>query len=173
MLQRAYNVRPEAFVFNVLAILEPEEVLPTEQRLLDIEHATPRMTFNVAKDALACMRGLKHTEEWKAAQSQWSKGNKSRRGMSGPWSKENPPPQLAKLIEKSKQPSEETRQKMRAAKVGKEPHNKGIHPSHCIRGHEMAGENLRIWIRENGSEKHICKACTAIRSKEYSIKSRR
>lgn len=173
MLQRAFSARPEAFRFNVLAILEPNEVLPTEQRLLDIEHKTPRMTFNVAKSAMACMTGLKHTEEWKSAQREWTKGNKSRSGMHGPWSKENPPPQLAKLIEKSKQPSIETRQKMSAAKVGKEPPNKGKHKTHCSNGHPLIGDNLRVYIRGHGSVKHICKQCSRDRSVKYLNKSRR
>lgn len=123
-LQRAWNkYGSESFVFRAIAILEECERLPTEQRLLDIEHSGK--TYNVSKDAVAWMKGRKHTDEWKEKAAKWRLGNKSKTGMPGPWSKENPPPSLQKLIAVSRNPSLETRAKMREARIGKPPANKG------------------------------------------------
>ena len=65
------------------------------------------------------MKGRKHSQETISAMSLSRIGNKSRTGLPSHWSKENPPPSLSALITASKNPSVETREKMRQAKLGK------------------------------------------------------
>lgn len=35
--------------------------------------------------------------------------------------------------------------------------------THCIRGHELSGDNLQIYIRKNGSKDRICTKCRKYR----------
>lgn len=157
-LQNAWNKYTEkSFIFKTIAILENYELLETEQRLLDIEHQGK--TYNVAKDAVAWMRGRKHSTKTKEEMSKSRIGNKSRTGVASHWSKDKKPPSLSKLLESSKNPSLETREKMRKAKLGIVPINKGIHSSLCRNGHIRTVENTYIYKKKNGGISHNCKIC--------------
>lgn len=158
-LQNAWNKYTEkAFVFKPIAILESYELLETEQRLLDIEHQG--RTYNVAKDAIAWMRGRKHSAETKEGMSKSRIGNKSRTGVASHWvgkklSKEH----IEKLVIAKTNPSKETREKMRLAKLGVVPINKGKHSSLCRNGHIRTEENTYIYKKKSGDISHNCKIC--------------
>jgi group I intron endonuclease len=153
-LQNAWDLYGEEFFeFNVLAILERCELLPTEQRLLNLEHQGE--TYNLAKNAEAPGTGISPSEETRQKLREKSMGNKHALGHSGAWSKENPPPNLAKLIEIGRNHSPETIKKISEAKKGKPSWNKGIRLEVCQRGHEFTPENTYI----TSSGKHNCKAC--------------
>lgn len=157
-LQRAWNKYGEfVFEFKTLAILEDCEILPTEQRLLDIEHSGE--TYNVAKDAVAWMKGRKHSKETIESMSKSRMGNKSRTGVPAHWSKDKKPPSLSKLLASSKNPSLETKEKMRQAKLGVVPINKGIHSSSCRNGHTRTEENTYIYKKKSGGISYNCKIC--------------
>lgn len=83
-LQRAWDkYGSENFKFKTLAILELSELLPTEQRLLDLEHLGN--TYNIAKDAVSWMKDRKHSDETKRRMSTSRLGNKSRTGVPSHW----------------------------------------------------------------------------------------
>jgi hypothetical protein len=150
LLQRAWNkYGVEKFAFRPLAILEECEILPTEQRLLDEEHQGK--TYNIAKDAIAIMKGRKHTVETIEGMRISRLGNKSRTGYPSHWSKDKKPPSLAKLIEVCKNPSAATREKMRLAKLA---------VTHCKNGHEYTEENTS-WVVASGKHNphRKCKTC--------------
>jgi group I intron endonuclease len=169
-LQRAWDKYGEnSFLFKPLALLEDCEIIPTEQRLLDIEHTGE--TYNIAKDAVAWMKGRKHSKETLEAMSKSRIGNKSRTGVFSHWSKDKPPPSLDKLIAACKNPSKETRKKMIDAKKGKPSPNKGIKTGRiawnfgmtnkfCKRGHEMT--NANVYIRPDRKTRS-CKLCNSLR----------
>jgi group I intron endonuclease len=160
-LQRAWNKYGEqAFKFKIVAILEKSELRATEQRFLNVEHKGD--TYNISKHPDAPMRGLKHKPETIQKMHLSRLGNKSRTGVPSHWSKEKPPPSLAALIAASKNPSKETRKKMSEARLGVSPANKGIHQTHCKRGHEMTEENTYSYIR-NDRFKYVCRACCKLR----------
>lgn len=76
-LQRSFNKHGEgSFSFKALLICEIEELNRYEQALLDAHHGTPGCA-NVAKDAEAPTRGLKHSEETKEKMSEtfWARWN--------------------------------------------------------------------------------------------------
>lgn len=169
-LQRAFILRKDGFIFRPLAYLEDCEVLPTEQRLLDIEHANSIGTFNIAKDATAAMKGRKHSPEWVAKSIEWKRGNKSRTGQpsnlkGGKHTEEHKlKNRLAKLFV-----SPETREKMRIAKIGYVPWNTGNRQSECLRGHQMTPENTYIAPSRN---RPACKECIKIRANAYQLRKR-
>lgn len=155
-LQRAYDKYGEdQFVFQFLAILEPEDRLPTEQRLLDLEHQGE--TYNIAKDAVAWMTGLKHTEEWKKAQGDRSRGNKYREGWPS-WCKGQTLSEehKAKLKAAKQNVSEETREKMRQKKLGTISPFRGVRNEFCRRGHAMTGTNV---YRGKNNDLYVCNQC--------------
>jgi group I intron endonuclease len=117
LLQRAWNkYGKDLFKLKPIAILEPSELISTEQRLLDLEHKGK--TYNIAKDAVACMRGLKHSKEWKEKSLTWTIGNKSKTGITSPWKgKKLSDEHKQKLKDAKQNVSEETRKKMRESKL--------------------------------------------------------
>ncbi len=48
-------------------------------------------------------------------------------------------------------------------------YNKGIHPSHCGRGHELSGENLRVVGKK---QQWKCRTCDNARAREYQRRRR-
>lgn len=69
-LQRSFNRHGEgSCTFQPLLICEIDELNRYEQALLDAHHGTPGCA-NVAKDAEASQRGLKHSEETRAKMSE-------------------------------------------------------------------------------------------------------
>ena len=117
LLQRAWNkYGKDLFELKPIAILEPSELTSTEQRLLDLEHKGK--TYNIAKDAVACMRGLKHSKEWKEKALTWTIGNKSKTGIASPWKGKKLSDEHKQKLKDAKQNiSDETRKKMRDAKI--------------------------------------------------------
>lgn len=72
-LQRSFNKHGEgSFTFQPLLICETSELDRYEQALIDAHHGTPGCA-NIAKDAAAPTRGLKHSEEAKAKMSEVQK----------------------------------------------------------------------------------------------------
>jgi group I intron endonuclease len=70
-LQRAWNRDGEAaFQFTLLARLETDEALPTEQRMLDQARASGEVIYNFAPHADAPMRGRKASPESRALMSE-------------------------------------------------------------------------------------------------------
>jgi group I intron endonuclease len=64
-LQRAWtSYGSDVFRFRVLAILEKDELIPTEQRYLDRFHSRERL-YNLAVDAVAPMKGRLFSDESK------------------------------------------------------------------------------------------------------------
>jgi len=100
-----------AFVFEVLALLEPSEVLSTEQRLLDREIGR-RGCCNMALVAGAPMAGRKHSaealEKIAAAGRGKSPGPETRAKMSA-WQKARPRPEGWRGSQKGKKLSESHR----------------------------------------------------------------
>jgi group I intron endonuclease len=169
-LQRAYALRREVFVFRPLAYLEDCEVLPTEQRLLRLEHSNQIGTYNLAKDATAPMKGRKHSPEWLAKSALWRAGNKSRTGQPSnlkgiPLTEEH----KRKMKESKAVVSPETREKMRLAKIGYVPWNKGNRQKVCKRGHEMTESNTYNPPNKN---RPTCKMCSAINTAKYILKKK-
>ena len=88
----------------------------------------------------------------------WRKGNKSRTGVPSHWKgKKLSPDHVAKIAASKTNPSAETRGKMRQAKLGIVPWNKGIHKDFCVHGHPMIGDNIGIRT-DRGTR--FCKECT-------------
>lgn len=72
-LQRAWNKYGEdAFSFRVLAVLEIDHLVETEQRLLD--RVIGPKCYNIALDASAPMRGRRHSADTLAKMSRSKKG---------------------------------------------------------------------------------------------------
>ena len=163
-LQRAWNRHGEgSFAFNVLAYLEKYDLKETEKRFIESEMELG--SYNVSKDPTSPMRGLKHTEEWIEKSKAWKLGNKSRTGIPSHWKGKKLSAMHSANISLSKQNiSAETRIKMRNAKVGKAPVNKGVYSDICIRGHEVSGGNLYLYVGKNRT-RHICKTCVSLRDK--------
>jgi group I intron endonuclease len=161
-LQRAWAKYGEsAFVMRPLAYLEPHALKETEKRLLDAEFAVG--CYNVSRDPTSPMRGLKHTDEWKAKAAVWKLGNKSKTGIPGPLKGQKMTEEQRALRKPRMKATEETKAKMRAARLGVPPANKGIHVTHCKRGHEMTGDNVYVWPATGDRQ---CRKCQAVRSKE-------
>lgn len=163
LLQNSYNKHGvEQFQFNVLAILEEGELLSTEQRLLEQMSMNNENHYNVSKHAVAFMRGRSHSEKTKKTMSEQRMGNKYCIGRI-PWNKGiKCPDDTRSKISKSKQyTSQETRDKMSAAKIGFVPHNKGSRRSVCFRGHQVSGENAYHVKKRNT---FACRACSRINS---------
>lgn len=75
-LQHAWNKYGEGvFLFEVLAVLEPEEVRSTEQRLLDRFYGCEHC-YNVSRDSLSPMTGRKQTPEHTAKVAAANRGKK-------------------------------------------------------------------------------------------------
>lgn len=166
-LQRAWAKYGEAaFKMAPLAYLEPHALKETEGRLIALEMQGD--TYNISRDPTSPMRGLKHKPETLALMSITRKGNKYRTGMPGPLKgMKMTPEQLARRKPRMKA-TEETKAKMRAARLGKAPANKGTHAAHCKYGHEMSGDNLYVFMR-NGLPKHVCRECAKERNKKYAL----
>lgn len=70
VLQRAWTkYGKSSFVFEVIVILEKEELIPTEQRLLDLGLGE----YNVARHSQTSMRGRKHSPETRRKMSETHK----------------------------------------------------------------------------------------------------
>lgn len=97
-----------AFVFSVLCVLEADELKPSETRLLAAVVGRPDC-YNIARDATACMRGLRHTPEARAKIAQ--------AGRDRPYNPET----FRKVAEKlrGRPLTAEHREKLAAAKRGK------------------------------------------------------
>ena len=162
-MQRSWNKHgANAFSFLPLAVLEESEKLPTEQRLIDLHFLRGDKTFNIAREAVAFMKGRKHSEKTKKLMSSQRLGNKHCVGRK-PWNKGVPMSEETKnrCSAALRNPSKETREKMRAAKVGKHPPNKGKRAAFCKRGHKQYLGNL-YYRRDRKS--FDCKVCRNIRS---------
>jgi group I intron endonuclease len=167
-LQNAWNKHGEdSFVFSVLAVLEKDQnqLIETEQRLLDQINSSGEDSYNIAAIAGASMKGRKQSEEFKKKAAERMNGNTYTLGMKFPNTNPKTPEWVAKFKEtlnnKSDEQREATRKKQSAAKIGKAPPNKGKHQSHCYRGHEYFGDNL--YISPKG--KFTCVECRKINEK--------
>lgn len=161
-LQRAWDkYGEESFEFRPLAYLEDADLVATEQRLIEQAFAEDAGCYNIARHSDANMRGRRHSEETRKRMSVSRTGNRSRTGYPSHWKGKKLSPAHCEAIKRVKQNvSIETRQKMSAAKIGKEPANKGIRNAQCKRGHLMTEENIYL-RKDNGS--HQCKACIRVR----------
>lgn len=159
-LQRAWDkYGSEAFAFSPLVVLEDAELLSTEQRFLDAEHSGE--TYNIAKDAVAWMKGRKHTDEWHEKAKEWRKGNKSRTGVPSHWVGQS----LSETFRKAL-----TTDKTDAHKNAISTAKKGIKPTRgdlCIRGHDLTGDNV---YTSPGRGMRTCKICIKIRYENHQLK---
>ena len=110
-LQRAWNkYGGDAFVFSVLEEVETDMLLIMEQEYLD-DYFDRGHCYNIAIDAIAPMRGYKHTRETKRKMSEVHKGKKL-----PPFTEEH----KRKLSEaaKGRKHTEETKRKMSETRKG-------------------------------------------------------
>lgn len=117
-LQHSWNKHGEAaFTFAVLAVLERDELLATESRLLAAHVGRPDC-YNVAKVAAAPMAGRKHTPASKARIVEYLTGrtaSDATRAKMSEWQKGQPRPDGWKAVQKGIPKSEAHRAAIAAA----------------------------------------------------------
>jgi len=153
-LQRAWDkYGADCFQLSTVVILEDRELLTTEQRFLDAEHRGE--TYNIAKDAVAWMKGRKHSPETIERMSESRKGNKSRTGVPSHWlGKKLSPEHVANMAAAKTNPSPETREKMRLAKLGKKQSPEHVAKGVAIRtGRKLPeGTMAKVWATRRANQ---------------------
>ncbi len=152
-LQRAWDkYGSDCFQLSTVVILEDGELLTTEQRFLDAEHSGD--TYNIAKNAVAWMKGRKHSPETLKAMHESRLGNKSRTGVPSEWLGKNLTETHRGNLQGPK--SDSHREKISAAKRGV----KAAPSGECSRGHQLTGDNVYVSPKRG---LRTCKLCIKIR----------
>ena len=165
-LQRAWNkYGSQSFRFETLCEVEKEHLKESETLALAMVFESSYPVYNVSRDATSPMRGRKHSAEWVARAKEWTTGNKSRTGVPSHWKgKQLSNEHRAKLKAAKQNVSKETREKMRAKRLGVSPANKGVRQTHCKRGHEKTKENTYSYRKKSGDIANYCRTCMKINS---------
>lgn len=163
-LQRAWDKYGKDQFELVIICMAPEEyLLKLEQKFLNSLFGDN--LYNISKDAVAWMKGRKHSPETLAKMHTDRLGNKSRTGYPGHWKGQKLSQEHIANMKKSRQfVSQETREKMSLSKKGKSPPNKGKFSTHCKKGHELNENNLISGRR--------CKKCRNLREQKYRNKGK-
>lgn len=151
-MQRAFNeYGGDAFVFEVVEIVEPNRLLIVEQQYLDLLWDDGVMCYNMARNAEASAKGIKRSSETKIKISESKKGNKNRLG------KPNTPETRAKLSRslKGRKTTEETRKKLSIAGKGRKATKETIekraktYSFKMPNGEDIYIKNLKHFCQEN------------------------
>lgn len=157
ILQKAWNKHGEkAFVFEKLIACSKDNMLMYEQRALD----AMLPYYNICRNARNSL-GVKRTDEAKAKIGAAGKGRPASayqrlRASETHRGRPKTAEQIAKMSVAAlgRRCSVETRAKLSAIKKAR---------THCIRGHELSGENL--YIPPKRPDSRYCRACAVIRNR--------
>jgi len=148
----------DAFLLKPIAYLEEDDLLPSEQRLLDAAFTSGVRPYNCAKNAVSPMKDRVHSEETKRLFSESRTGRKN--AFFGKSHSEASKEKISKskiglpAHNIGKPVTDEVKAKISASKKGKPSSKKGVLNTACRRGHLFDFENTYV---HKGARQ--CRAC--------------